>query len=46
MGDLKRKLEKMCSGNVELNRKSLQIKRSWDDVAKLLLKDEKQKRKK
>ncbi|MBQ3600223.1 MAG: hypothetical protein II992_03340 [Lachnospiraceae bacterium] len=45
MGDLKRKLAKMCSGNVELNRKSVQIKRCWDDVARLLQKEEKKKRK-
>jgi len=33
---LKSSLAKSLSGNVTLNKKSLQLKKSWDDVEKLL----------
>ncbi|WP_167957646.1 hypothetical protein [Anaerosporobacter faecicola] len=33
---LKSNIARSLSGNVSLNRKSLQLKRSWDDVDKIL----------
>lgn len=40
------KLAQLSSNNIELNRKSLQLKRSWDEVAKIIHAEEKKKRKK
>lgn len=33
---VKGKLAKMSNGNMELNRKALQLKRSWEEVAGIL----------
>ena len=39
------KLAQLSSNNIELNRKSLQLKRSWDEVAKIIHAEEKKKKK-
>lgn len=44
MGKWKVKLAQFSSNNIELNRKSLQLKRSWDEVAKMLHAEEKKKK--
>lgn len=41
MASIKNKLSRMFSANVDLNRKALNIKRSWDEVATLLRVDDK-----
>lgn len=33
---MKRKLSKISAPNMDLNRKALKVKRSWDEVAKLI----------
>lgn len=40
----KLKLAQLSSSNIELNRKSLQLKRSWDEVAKMIHAEEKKKK--
>lgn len=46
MGKWKAKLAQLSGNNIELNRKSLQLKRSWDEVSKMLNTQEKKKKKK
>lgn len=41
----KQKVAQMSGNNIELNRKSLQIKKSWDEVAKILQGKEKKRKK-
>lgn len=41
MAGMKRKLSRKFSANVDLNKKALNIKRSWDEVATLLRVDDK-----
>ena len=46
MGKWKAKLAQMSSNHIELNRKSLQLKHSWDEVAKMIHAEEKKKKSK
>lgn len=43
---IKNQLAKALGGNVELNKKAIQIKRSWDEVEGIIGKDKKRKGKK
>ncbi len=40
---IKLQLSKALGGNVELNKKAVRIKRSWDDVSSLINKSDKKK---
>ncbi len=41
MASIKNKLSRKFNANVDLNKKALNLKRSWDEVATLLRVDEK-----
>lgn len=43
---LKLQISKVLGGNLEINKKAIQIKRSWDEVDALINKGNKQKPKK
>lgn len=45
MSSLQRNLQRMFRNNPGLNKKALQLKKSWDEVAGIIQKSEKRKKK-
>lgn len=44
MGKMKLKVARSLSGNIGLNRKALEMKKSWDEVSNMLKSDNKKKK--